>query len=116
MPLKDMKESHPIETDEFAKARDIADEPAFVWWVPYTLRKRDVIIGQVKARYTRCVIHKYSVELSKSISHTEALDEVNGNSFWSDTLGKEMFNVGIAFEILEERESTHVGWKWLQNT
>ena len=42
VPLKDMKESYPIETAEFAKARGIVDEPAFVWWVPYTLRKRDI--------------------------------------------------------------------------
>jgi hypothetical protein len=27
--LKDMKESHPVETAEFARARDITDEPAF---------------------------------------------------------------------------------------
>ena len=37
VPLKDLKESHPIETAEFAKARSIADEPAFAWWVSYTL-------------------------------------------------------------------------------
>jgi hypothetical protein len=43
IPLKDLKESHPIETAKFAKARSIADEPAFAWWVPYTLRKRDII-------------------------------------------------------------------------
>ena len=48
--LKDMKESHPVETAEFAKARGIADEPAFRWWVPYTLCKRDVILAKVKAR------------------------------------------------------------------
>jgi len=29
MPLKDMKESYPIETAEFAKSRGIDDEPAF---------------------------------------------------------------------------------------
>ena len=29
--LEDMKESHSIEMAEFARARDIADEPAFVW-------------------------------------------------------------------------------------
>ena len=50
IPLKDMKESHPVECAEFAKARGIADEPAFVWCVPYTLRKRDVIISSVKSR------------------------------------------------------------------
>jgi hypothetical protein len=36
--LKDLKESHPCETADFAKARGIADEPVFAWWVPYTLR------------------------------------------------------------------------------
>jgi hypothetical protein len=40
IPLKDLKESHPCETADFAKTRGIADEPAFEWWVPYTLRKR----------------------------------------------------------------------------
>jgi hypothetical protein len=34
IPLKDIKKSHLIETAEFAKARSIADEPAFAWWVP----------------------------------------------------------------------------------
>jgi hypothetical protein len=47
--LKDMKESHPVEVAEFAKARSIADEPNFLWWVPYTLRKRDVIPSKLKA-------------------------------------------------------------------
>ena len=49
VPLKDMKESHPVEVADFAKARGIADEPAFSWWVPYMLRKRDVIISKVKS-------------------------------------------------------------------
>jgi hypothetical protein len=37
VPLKDLKESHPCEAAKFAKARGIADEPAFAWWVAYTL-------------------------------------------------------------------------------
>eukprot|EP00957_Ditylum_brightwellii_P055508 4206333-Ditylum_brightwellii.AAC.1 len=48
--LKDIKELHPIEVAEYARAQGIANEPAFVWWVPYTLRKRDVIQSAVKAR------------------------------------------------------------------
>ena len=40
IPLKDMKESHPVETAEFARARSIADEPAFAWWVPYATKAR----------------------------------------------------------------------------
>ena len=33
------EESHPVEVADFVKARGIADEPAFSWRVPYTLRK-----------------------------------------------------------------------------
>ena len=29
--LSNLKESHPVETVEFAKARGIDDEPAFTW-------------------------------------------------------------------------------------
>ena len=31
IPLKDLKESNPVEVAEFAKARGIDDEPAFAW-------------------------------------------------------------------------------------
>ena len=46
--LADMKEVHPVETAEYARARGISNEPAFAWWVPYTLRKREVILAAVK--------------------------------------------------------------------
>jgi hypothetical protein len=42
--LKILKESNPIQIAEYAIARDIADQPAFAWWVLYTLRKRNVIV------------------------------------------------------------------------
>ena len=41
VPLKIMKESNPIEVAEFACTRGIDTQPAFQWWVPYMLRKRD---------------------------------------------------------------------------
>jgi hypothetical protein len=110
VPLKDMKESHPVETAEFAKARGIDDEVAFAYWVPYTLRKRDVIIAAVKAR-ARKVSHKYGIELPTSVEHAYELDKKNGNTFWRDAIKKEMHNVGIAFEILEDGENIPVGWK-----
>ena len=37
-PLKDLKESNPVEVAEFAKAWCIQDEPTFCWWVPYFLK------------------------------------------------------------------------------
>ena len=67
--LKDLKESNPVETAEFAKSKGIDLEPAFAWWVPYTLRKRDVILAAVKSLIRRTT-HKYGVELPRDVEHT----------------------------------------------
>jgi hypothetical protein len=119
IPLKDLKESHPIETAEFAKARSIADAPAFAWWVPYTLRKRDIILSKIKARI-RKTTHKYGIEIPTSLKHAEEIDRRNSNTFWKDALAKEMFwkdalakemtEVGVAFEVLEEGIKAPIGW------
>ena len=53
MPLKYLKEYNTVETAEFALVRGIADEAVFAWWVPYTLKKRDVIIGKVQAKFKK---------------------------------------------------------------
>ena len=47
--LCELKESHPIEMAEFAMARGIQDQPAFVWWVPFMLRKRDAIVYAIRS-------------------------------------------------------------------
>jgi hypothetical protein len=109
IPLKDMKESYPVQTAEFATARGIAKEPAFTWWVPYTLRKRDVIISAVKAR-VRQTSHKYGKEIPRSIKHAHEIDAKNGNTLWADAIKKEMTNVGVAFEILPEDGQPPPGW------
>jgi hypothetical protein len=43
--LADLKESYPIETAKYDKIFGIDHEPAFNWWVPHVLRKRDRIIS-----------------------------------------------------------------------
>ena len=43
--LKDLKEAYPVQTAEYAIAAKIAMEPAFAWWVLYTLKKRSRIIS-----------------------------------------------------------------------
>lgn len=64
--LCDLKESHPIEVAEFAKARGIDREPAFAWLVPFTLRKRDVIISALKKRLTKAT-QTYGIEVSATV-------------------------------------------------
>ena len=48
--LSGLKESHLVETMEFAKARGIDNEPTFAWWTPYVLKKRNAIIASIKHR------------------------------------------------------------------
>ena len=50
VPLSHIKESNPVEVAEFADVRGIKDEHAFMWWVPYVLRKRDRIISAINSR------------------------------------------------------------------
>ena len=60
IPLKDMKNSHPVETAKFACARGIDDEGAFCYWVTYTLRKKYDIIASIKTR-CRKVTRKFGI-------------------------------------------------------
>lgn len=110
IPLTHMKESHPVETAEFAMARRIDNEAAFAWWVPYVLRKRENIISKVKARM-RKTERKYGIQIPTSVEDARRLDTENGNTFWMDALAKEMSNVGIAFEILEQGQQAPPGWR-----
>ena len=41
VPLKDLKESHPVQVAEYALVNKILEEPAFAWWATWVLRKRD---------------------------------------------------------------------------
>jgi hypothetical protein len=41
-PLKNLRISNPMEAAEYAVANKLAEEAAFAWWVPATLRKRDL--------------------------------------------------------------------------
>ena len=108
--LADMKEAHLVETAEYARARGISNEPAFTWWVPYTLRKREVILAAVKNQIRR-MTHKYGIEIPRDVEHVHEIDARNGNTLWRDALKKEMYNLGVAFEILDEGAHAPHGWK-----
>ena len=109
VPLSVMKESNPVDVAEFAKAVGIDDEPFFQWWVPYTLRKRDRIVSAVNARVKR-VTHKYGVEIPRTITEALAIDEKQKDTYWRDTIDKEMGNLKVAFDILEPDQNLPPGW------
>ena len=107
--LADMKESHPVEVGEYARARDIDKEPAFEWWVPHILKKRQVIFATFKKRI-RKTTHKYGIEIPTSVEHTYELHRRNGDNLWKEALEMEMYNIGVAFEALEDEKSAPVGY------
>jgi hypothetical protein len=66
VPLKDMKNSFPVELAEYVLVNKIIEEPAFAWWAKHVLRKRDCIIKKVKSRYWDQT-HKCGILLPNSV-------------------------------------------------
>ena len=110
--LADLKESNPVECAEYAVANKLTNQPAFAWWVPFTLKTRNRIIAAVNSRYAK-KSHKFGLELPKSVKEALAIDARNGDTAWYDAINKEMKNVKVAFNILEEEESLPVGYKFI---
>ena len=102
--LADLKESNPVEVAEYVVAQGLQHEPAFVWWVPYTLKRRNRIIAAVNKRYHKRT-HKYGIEVPKTYDDCVRIDNANGNTLWQDAVRKEMEKVRVAFKILPDGES-----------
>ena len=66
LPLCDHKESNLIDVAEYALANKITKEPAFAWWTPHALKKRDSIIMAVRQRAT-FKTNKYGIKIPKNI-------------------------------------------------
>lgn len=101
VPLKDAKEAYPIQIAEFATATGIAEQPAFSWWVPFTLKKRSQIISKVKSKYW-IRTHKFGIKIPKNAEEAKAFDLENGDTKWWDSICKEMSNVRPALEVWDK--------------
>jgi len=110
--LKEMKNSNPLETAEYAVSRRIETEPAFMWWVPRTLKKRNSIIGKVKSLHIKKT-HKFGIEIPRSVEHALQLDAQNGNIFWRTAIDNEMGAVDPAFKDLENDEKLPHNYKYV---
>jgi DNA-directed RNA polymerase subunit L len=74
--LSELKESSPVEVAEYAMAHGLAEEPAFSWWVPPTLKKRDTIVSAVNKR-CRKQTHKYGIQVPRSVQEAFKIDRKN---------------------------------------
>jgi hypothetical protein len=64
--LRNMKESNPIKVAEYAVAQGIDKEPAFAWWVPFIMKRRDRYVKAVGTRYQKRT-HKFGIEVPKTV-------------------------------------------------
>ena len=83
---------------EYAVANRLTEEPAFNWWVPQTLRRRNRIISKVKNKYWRTT-QKFGIKLPHSVEEALEIDRITGTDFWTKAINKEMSKVKCLFKI-----------------
>jgi hypothetical protein len=84
-------------------ANQIAEEPAFIWWVRSVLRKHDRIIAKMKSRY-HARTHKFGIEVPRTVADAMRIDRETGTNFWHLAIEKEMKNLTPAFEFSDTNE------------
>jgi hypothetical protein len=107
-----LKESNPIEVAECAVAQGIDHEPTFSWWVPLVLKKRDRIISAVNKRYLKCM-HKFGIEVPKTVADAMRLDRENGNTLCMDAVALEISAVRVTFKLLNRDEEPPIGFQYV---
>jgi hypothetical protein len=63
-----------VEVAESAIRAKLVSEPASVWQVPFTLKRRDQIIGKIDARFAR-KNHKFGIAVPSTAKEALQMDE-----------------------------------------
>jgi hypothetical protein len=106
--VEDLKESYPLQVAEYAVANKLVHEPAFNWWVPGTLAKRNRII---MARYLRRN-QKFGIEVPHSVKRALEIDDETGTNIWRDAIRKEMLTIAPAVDIQPEGTKPPIAYQW----
>jgi hypothetical protein len=109
--LKDAKDSYPVYVAEYAVENGISEKPAFKWWVPFVLKKRDRIISKMKTNSYWLKTHKYGLEIPKNYDDCVRIDKANDNTLWQESVKKEMKTVRPAFEVYEGDTKDLIGYQ-----
>ena len=100
--LSYLKESNPVKTAEYAHHQGISHEPAFNWWAPSVLKKRDRIISLVRKRNPRYLkkTHKFGIEVLTTVAEVLVLYMENGDTHWDDGIASAINIVKVSFYAL----------------
>ena len=58
----------------------------------------------------RKTTHEYGIEIPTSVQHAYELARKNMNNLWKEALEMEMYNIDVAFEILEDGKTSLSGY------
>ena len=105
-PLRNLKESNPVQVAEYATANKIEDEAAFAWWVPYTLKKRDRIISSVKCHNVKRN-NKFGIEVPRSIERALEIDRETKTDYWLKAIEKEMSAFPFILLFVDKKNTLH---------
>ena len=108
--LKDMKHGYPVQTAQYAIKNKLNKEPAFNWWVNYTMRKADRIISKLKSKYWQRT-HKYGIQIPKSAEEAYEIDKANANKLWTDAIREEMTKIKGAVRVYEGNANELTGFQ-----
>ena len=73
------------------------------------VEKKDSIIASVRSRIARTT-HKYGIEISTSWKYAKEIGAWNKNHLWENALAKEIKNMGVVIDVLEDLKNVPVGW------
>ena len=108
--LKDVKDSYPCQLADYAIENQLDDLPAFQWWIPTVVKKRDRIIAKTKTSYWETT-HKYGLEIPKNFQDCVRIDRLNNNTLWQDATKAEMKVARPAFEVYDGSTKDLVGYQ-----
>jgi Reverse transcriptase (RNA-dependent DNA polymerase) len=108
--MVEIKEGYLVELAEYVVANQLQGEPAFEWWVPQVLKRKEQLIAQVKTRYLR-KDEKFGIPLPKSVREALQYDQESESTYWADAIKKEMAVILPAVRILPPDQRVPVGYQ-----
>ena len=92
-----MKELYPIQISDYTVHNKISEEPELAWWTKHVLKKRDQIVSKTASIYWK-KIHKYGIQIPKTVKEAVQINKNNGDTWWWDAILQIMKNVRPSFE------------------
>ena len=100
VPLKDLKQSNPVELAKYVRSNSISGERVFIWWVMETLSFQNRIISKVKYNYCYTP-HNFLIKLHNTVKEAYKIVRQPETYSWTKAILKEMANLHIKFKDLD---------------